>query len=166
MSSQAPAARTPASKGGKDKLVKLGFAVAAVAIMAAIYFGVQRENVQLPEEWGDDLPKALATAKAENRRVLLFVDSATSSPAARQMVSITLSKRHNRVAIEQGKFVPVAVTFTEELGRKYGIEAQILPVTAILSPEGELIRSRSGYIGEVPFRRDFLQVDGSDPNEE
>ncbi|MFP4054408.1 MAG: thioredoxin family protein [Phycisphaerae bacterium] len=146
-------------RNSRDRKVKMGFAIVALVIMAAVYFLVQRSTPDLPEEWKDDLPAARATAKEQDRRLLLFVTSATSSQAAQQMKNITLSKVYNRKAIRMGKFVPVQVIYTNEIGEAYGVDPQKLPAMVIASPDGEVQKVRYGYIGEIPFRKEFLEVD-------
>ncbi len=146
----------------RDRAVKIGFAVAALGIGAWIYFGVQRDSVTLPAEWRSDMEPALTEARRQQRPVILLIDAPTGSQAVRQMAKITLSREHNRQAIKQGRYIPVTVTWSGEIAERFNVESTKLPTTILLDPNGVEIRRRVGYIGETPFRKEFLIV--ADPN--
>jgi thioredoxin-related protein len=140
-------------------MVKIGFAVVALGIGSWIYFGVQRDQVSLPEEWRSDLDPAMAEAKEQKRPVILLIDAPTGSQAVRQMAKITLHQKHNREALKKGRYVAVTVPWTEKLGEQFNVQSTQLPTTIILDPNGTELRRRVGYIGEVPFRKEFLVLE-------
>lgn len=140
----------------RDRAVKIGFAVVALGIGAWIYFGVQRDSVTLPEEWRTDMEPALVEAKQQRRPVILLIDAPTGSQAVRQMAKITLSRKHNREAIRKGRYIPVTITWSSEIGERFSVESTALPTTILLDPNAVEIRRKVGFIGETPFRKQFL----------
>ncbi|MFW5732182.1 MAG: hypothetical protein ACOCZU_03130 [Planctomycetota bacterium] len=146
----------------RDRAVKIGFAIVALGIGTWIYFGVQRDSVTLPEEWRTDMEPALVEAKQQRRPVILLIDAPTGSQAARQMAKITLSRKHNREAIRKGRYIPVTTTWSRKIGERFGVDSTALPTTILLDPNAVEIRRHVGYIGETPFRKQFLLAD--DPN--
>jgi thioredoxin-related protein len=118
------------------------------------------------EEWQTDYDKALATAKAENKRVLLdFTGSDWCGPC------IALKKRvftQPEFAEYAGKnFVLVEVDYpnkkaqpddvkqqNERLKKQYGIEDKGFPTIVVLGSDGKVLGEFSGYRGEGPA--DFI----------
>ncbi len=114
------------------------------------------------EEWQTDYDKALATAKAENKRVLLdFTGSDWCGPC------IALKKKvftqpdfadyaaKNFVLVEvdypNKKVLPDAVKQqNERLKKQYGIEDKGFPTIVVLGPDGKVLGEFSGYRGEGP----------------
>ncbi len=114
------------------------------------------------EEWQTDYDKALATAKAENKRVLLdFTGSDWCGPC------IALKKKvftqpefaeyaaKNLVLVEvdypNKKVLPDAVKQqNERLKKQYGIEDKGFPTIVVLGPDGKILGEFSGFRGEGP----------------
>lgn len=111
-------------------------------------------------DWPTDYAKALETAKAENKRVLLdFTGSDWCGPC------IQLNKRvfsrpefinyaeKNLVLVEidypQRKKQPATlVKQNERLATQYGIEEKGYPTLVLLDPAGKIVRELNGYDGE------------------
>ena len=142
-------------RSGTDRWVKIGFLAVLVVGGLAVYMR-QRHGPQL-KDWGEDLPSALAQAQEEGRRVLLFAMSHPPSQIARRLAATTIRK--NGKAIRQHNLILVKITLSSSLqsgtARRYRIKK--LPTMLLLDSKGNELNRREGFIGEVEFRRDFLQ---------
>jgi len=114
------------------------------------------------DEWHTNYDKALATAKAENKRVMLdFTGSDWCGPC------IALNKRvftqpefmeyaaKNLVLVEvdypKRKVLPDDVKAqNERLMKQYGIEDKGFPTIILLGPDGKSLGEFTGYGGEGP----------------
>jgi protein disulfide-isomerase len=113
-------------------------------------------------DWQTDYAKALQTAKAENKRVLVdFTGSDWCGPC------IQLHKRvfsrpefmeyaeKNLVLVEidypqRKKQSATLVKQNERLAKQYGIEEKGYPTLVLLDPAGTIVRELNGYDGETP----------------
>jgi thioredoxin-related protein len=139
------------------RLVKLGFAVLAVVIVAVVY--CSHRTLSPPKGWIDNkLDEAVQQARDENRNLLVLFVSEPPSAMDRKLRDGTLSKKANIDAVREGNFVAVMVRVSrdgrEGLFEEYDIKA--LPTTVIVSPDGHEIARREGFIGETNFRNLFL----------
>ncbi len=140
----------------KERWVKGAFLLITVVVVAAVIM-MQRSGPSLPG-WGDDLKATLAQAGREDRRVLAFFLSDPPGAEARWLADNTLHT--NRKAIEDSGILPVKVVLDtalrSETARRYEIGE--LPTLMVLSPNGEELNRRAGRVGEVEFRRGFLDL--------
>ncbi len=149
--------QTPREKPRKDRWIRLGFLAVVVVAVGAIYL-VQRRGPAL-KGWNPGLNAALEQAGRENRRLLVFFMYSPPSEAARRMAATTLAQAQNRQAIEKGRFVRVKVpvsSLQSELARQYKLKS--LPTMMVLDSDGIERNRREGFIGEVAFRRGFLDL--------
>ncbi len=139
------------AKSRKDK-GKLVFLV-IIAVAVALVYMSQQSGAELPK-WSDDLPKALAQAKQEDRKVLVFFAGKPPSNDARLMSTKTL--KMNAKQIEKGKFIKVLIQIakTDELAKRYDIKT--LPTFLLLDAQGVELNRRVGFVGQVPFAKGFL----------
>lgn len=143
---------SPASK--RDKWIKIGF-VAALVLAVMLVWLVQRKPPELAG-WGHNLRNALREGRDQNRNVLiLFSDSGETS---RWLVKHTLSMPENSRAIEAGRFVRVQVTTTPKSDLASRYKLRTLPTMLIIGPAGQELNRREGKIGEVAFRKGFLDL--------
>ena len=111
-------------------------------------------------DWQTDYAKALQTAKAGNKRVLLdFTGSDWCGPCI-QLNKRVFSRpefidyaRKNLVLVEidypQRKKQPATlVKQNERLATEYGIEEKGYPTLVLLDPAGKIVRELNGYDGE------------------
>ena len=117
-------------------------------------------SMALADEWQTDYEKALATAKAENKRVLLdftgsdwcgpcialkkrvFSDPAFTEYAAKNFVLV-------EVDFPNKKTLPDALKLqNQRLSRQFGIEDKGFPTIVVLGPDGKTLGELSGYRGE------------------
>ena len=140
----------------KGKLIFLG----VIAVAVILVYLTQRSGAELPK-WPGDLPAALAKAKQEDRKVLVFFAGDPPSEIARKMSTMTLAK--NSKAIVEGKFITVLVQAekTDEQLKRYNIKK--LPTFLLLDSEGEVLNRRVGFVGQVPFRIGFLDCSDLKP---
>ena len=112
-------------------------------------------------DWQTDYARALETAKAQNKKVLLdftgsdwcgpcieFKKRALSRPEFRDYAD------RNLVLVEvdypQGKRqVPELVKQNENLKKQYGIDEKGFPTIVLLDPNGKVVREFTGYDGET-----------------
>jgi protein disulfide-isomerase len=112
-------------------------------------------------DWQTDYAKALETAKAQNKKVLLdFTGSDWCGPC------IQLNRRafsrpefrayadKNLVLLEvdypQGKRQSAElVKQNEKLSKQYGIDGKGFPTVVLLDPNGKVVREFTGYDGET-----------------
>ena len=145
-----------AEKTKRDRRMKAVF-LTILAIAVILVYLNQRRDTQL-EKWPDDLQKALKVASYENRPVLAFFVGSPPSETTRRLLRTTLHRPENRRAVTEGRFVKVKVTLGRsldgELAKKYKIKK--LPTMVILDKNSKELNRRVGMIGEVPFRRGFL----------
>jgi hypothetical protein len=104
----------------------------------------------------------MTEAKEQKRPVILLIDAPTGSQAVRQMANITLSRKHNRQALKEGRYIAVTVPWTDRIAEQFNVQSTQLPTTILLDPNGQELRRRVGFIGEVPFRKQFLVLEGED----
>lgn len=111
-------------------------------------------------EWPTDYAKALETAKAENKRVLLdFTGSDWCGPCIqlnKRVFSrpefINYAEKH-LVLVEidypqRKKQSATLVKQNERLAKQYGIEEKGYPTLVLLDPAGKIVRELNGYDGE------------------
>ena len=111
-------------------------------------------------EWQTDYGKALATAKSENKRVLLdFTGSDWCGPGIDLRKRVLSSKAFAAYAAKN--LVLVEIDYpkrkqqsaelkkqNEKLGSQYGIDEKGFPTIVLLNPAGKVLREFSGYDGE------------------
>ncbi len=146
------------TKTKPDHRAKVVFLIIALVIGGGILL-VQRKPPKLPAGWSEDLPAALKQARLENRRLMIVFMASPPSHIGRKMFDTTLSKRENKKALEDGRFIPVRqlIKSTEsETAKEYKVTR--FPTTLILGPGGNELNRRERFIGEVPFRDGFLNM--------
>ncbi len=145
----------PPPKTGRDK----GKIIFALAIAGLLVLAWKLSRGTPPNlDWPENFPQALQQAKAENRRVLVQVTASTPGENERKMNDQVLSKDENVKAIEEGRFiltkVIVLLTFDDAFSREHQIRK--VPTWLILDSQGNELNRREGYIGEIAFRKGFL----------
>jgi protein disulfide-isomerase len=111
-------------------------------------------------DWQTDYDKALQTARAENKRVLLdFTGSDWCGPCI-QLKQRVFSRpefisyaEKNLVLVEidypqRKKQSDSLVKQNERLAKQYGTEEKGFPTLVLLDPAGKIVREISGYDGE------------------
>jgi hypothetical protein len=79
------------------------------------------------------------------------------------MANTTLAHGQNVQAMKAFIRVKVELDSLEsDLAKEYELES--LPTWLILTPNGEVLKRREGFIGEVPFRNEFLSVAATKPS--
>jgi thiol:disulfide interchange protein len=129
-------------------------------LLAALLGFLCFSSVAAAAEWPTDYAEALATAKAQNKRVLLdFTGSDWCGPCI-QFKKLALSgpefvayAEKNLILLEvdypQRKAQPAElVKQNERLSKQYGIEEKGLPTVVLLDPNGKILREFNGYSGE------------------
>jgi thioredoxin-related protein len=110
--------------------------------------------------WQTDYAKALETAKAENKRVLLEFTGSDWCPPCIAIGKQVFSQPEFRAYAEKN-LVLVEVDYpqrkklssevekqNEQLGKQYGIEGKGLPTVVLLDSAGKVMRESTGYGGE------------------
>jgi len=113
-------------------------------------------------EWQTDYEQALATARTENKHVLLdFTGSDWCAPCI-QLNKAVFSKaafrnyaKKNLILVQldypRKKQLPEKVTRqNERLSHQYNIEQSGYPTVVLLSPDGKNLGQLEGYGGELP----------------
>ena len=151
-------AEARAAKSSRDRWIKIGFVLVLAAVAVAIY-SFQRRDLRI-EGWGNDLPAALAQARAENRMVVVFFASSPPSDTAREIAQRRIPKPDNVQALKDGNFIPVIVSLDENLNSDAATKYKLttLPTLLVLRPDGTERNRHEGMIGEVNFRQDLLRV--------
>jgi len=147
--SQTPSEKANPKRSGRDRWVKIGFAVVALLVIMFIYY---RQTGRLKLDWPEDLAAARQQARKEKRFVLVLFTGSTPSATARRLVETTLAK--NRKAVQEGNFIRVLVGGSGDLTKRYGVAT--FPTMLVLAPNGWEYNRRKGFIGEVDFRNGFL----------
>lgn len=146
-----------------DRAVKIGFAVAAVAIVLLVWWHQRRGGDW--EGWTTDLAAAKARAKTEDRHVLVLFHATPPGQLTRDFLRRTLGKKANREALDKLVIARVHIALntdlTSEVARSYRVRA--LPTLVLLGPDGaeRNRREREAILPEIAFREGFL--DGSKP---
>lgn len=110
--------------------------------------------------WETDYTKALAKARAENKRVFLdFTGSDWCGPCINLRKRVLTSKEFTAYAAKN--LVLVEVDYpqakkqsaelkqqNEKLGKQYGIDEKGFPTIVLLDPAGKVMREFTGYEGE------------------
>jgi hypothetical protein len=148
----------PQARPGTDRRMKIVFVVVLLIAAACVYYLQRRPPGDLTKDWPEGLGTALARAKDENRQVLVFFVGKSLSDTARRLLDTTLRQPANKKAIAEGRFMRVHMALDSSLrsdaATKYKIKE--LPTMVLLGPDGAERNRREGFIGEVPFRSDFL----------
>lgn len=113
-------------------------------------------------DWQTDYDKALQTAKAESKRVLVdFTGSDWCGPCI-QLKQRVFSRpefinfaEKNLILVEidypqRKKLAAALVKQNERLAKQYGIDEKGYPTLVLLDPSGKTVRELSGYDGETP----------------
>lgn len=139
-----------------DRRAKLVFLVIFV-IAGVLIYNKQTSLPSVADSW-PNLAQALEQAGKENRRVLVLFLASNPSEQTRRLLTTTMAQPANVQAIEDGRLIQakalVDVALTSELAVRYKITA--LPAMLLLDSEGKELNRRKGFIGEVPFRSEFL----------
>ena len=133
----------------KGKMIFLGVIILAVVL---VYIS-QQSGAELPD-WPDDLPAALAKARQEDRKVLVFFAGSPPSENARSMSTRTLAKNGRHISSRKLIKVLIQLKTSDELARRYNVRK--LPTFVLLDSQGAELNRRVGFVGEVSFREDFL----------
>ncbi len=139
----------------KDHRVKVGFLIVLLIAVVAVLI-IQRRGPQ-QKGWSEDLPAALERARKMNRPLLVFFTSSPMGATTRRMFATTLAQPANKKAIASGRFIRVKVSvdsLKSERAKKYRLKS--LPTMLVLDSQGYENNRREGFVGEVPFRRGFL----------
>ncbi|MCK4276117.1 MAG: hypothetical protein KAX78_06365 [Phycisphaerae bacterium] len=138
-----------------DHRIKIVFLVLLGALGVLIYW--RQLNPKLPG-WGDDLQETLGEARREGRKVVVLFTARHPGEIARRLMKTTLGKTANRQAIEEGNFIHIRLkldtSLTEQIAKQYKIKN--LPTMLVLSSGGRELNRREGMIGEMAFRKGFL----------
>jgi thioredoxin-related protein len=126
-----------------------------------VFLGLVTANVRAGE-WQTDYDKALATAKAENKRVLLdftgsdwcgpcialkkrvFTQAEFTDYADKNLVLVEIDYPNKKVLSDEVKLQ------NERLKKQYGIEDKGFPTIIVLGSDGKNLGEISGYRGEGP----------------
>ena len=112
--------------------------------------------------WQTDYAKALETAKAQNKQVLLdFTGSDWCGPCIefkKRVFSRPEFKSYadkNLILVEvdypqRKKQSAELKKQNEKLAKQYGIEEKGYPTVVLLDPAGKIVREQTGYEGETP----------------
>jgi protein disulfide-isomerase len=112
-------------------------------------------------EWPTDYAKALQTAKAQNKRVLLdFTGSDWCGPCIQLNKTVFSTKEFRDYAAKNLVFVEVdypkgkkqsaeLTAQNQKLEKQYSIDEKGYPTLILLDPAGRVIREMNGYSGET-----------------
>jgi len=141
-----------------DRWVKLGFLVVALGIVA--FLVIKQRSYPAPAGWGEDLSEALATAKAENRHVVVLFVKHPMGELAKTVITSVINKQDNHKAVKAGNFVPVMVRGPGKQMRE-DYKLTVFPTLMILDANGQEVKRREGSDTrpEVPFRSEFLNLE-------
>jgi thioredoxin-related protein len=129
-------------------------------LVAVILTFICFSRVAVAADWPSDYAKALATAKAQNKRVLLdFTGSDWCGPCIqfkKQVFSrpdFTAYAERHLVLVEldypqRKQQPPQLVKQNERLAKQYRIEEKGYPTVVLLDPNGKIVREFNGYSGE------------------
>jgi len=147
---------TTAPAGNRNRWARPVILTVILAAAAAAYVFVQRTGADFPD-WGRDLDAALKRAREEHRPLLAYFVRSTNAEDVKWMANSTLARKDNRNAINDARFVRVLVetSVKSDLASRYGLKK--LPTMMVLSSEGVEHKRSDKRIGEIPFRRDFLE---------
>lgn len=128
--------------------------VAAIVLMALV------SGPLFAAEWETDYAKALARAKAANKRVLLDFSGSDWCGPCIELRKKVFSRPDFRAYAEKN-LVVVEIDFpqrkqqspglkqqNEKLGKQYGIDEKGFPTVVLLNPAGKIVREFTGYEGE------------------
>ena len=139
------------TKRRKDRGKLIFLAVIAVAII--LVYVSQRSGAELPN-WPGDLPAALAQARQEDRKVLVFFAGNPPSTNARRMSTMTLSKNGRQIKRRKLITVLIQVKKIDELVKRYSIKK--FPTFLLLDAQGKELNRRIGFVGHGDFSIGFL----------
>lgn len=136
----------------KEHRAKLAFLAVVVIIGVAIYWS-QLKGPQL-EGWEEDLPAALAKARAEGRPLVLFFLASERNYDTTKMIKDCLPNPLVTEPLVAGKYIPVAVTVDRQLQspRAKEYEVETLPTLVILSSSGKVLERKGGFTGPAELR--------------
>ena len=149
--SAAPApAKAPPKR--RDRHVKLLFLVLALGVV--VWLVIRQYLGPMPPGFGRDLPKALQQAAAENRNVVVLVDSRPPSHDGERIVTFTMRKPKNREALAKANVIGVRTTPNNPALQDYKVTD--VPTMLLLDGQRKQIARREGFVGETDFPR-FLE---------
>lgn len=141
---------------GQTSRGKMIFVVVTILLVAFIVW-MQRSPREF-SNWDKNLPKAIAQAKAEHRKVLVYFVSKPPSETARWVMQNILSKPDNKEAMAKANLIRVVVYTSPRLNSQEALDYKIrkLPTMLLLDDQGKEINRREERPGEVEFRKGFL----------
>ncbi len=142
-----------------SSVVKYIFIGLMVLVLLVVWWS-QRTDPRL-EGWTQDYEDASELAREQDRRILVFFSETPMNRDDRRMVDDILTHSDARVVLEYEDLVPVHLPIAThgELAAELGV-AQT-PAVALLTPEGEPISTRMGYMSVQQFVTEFLDSSAS-----
>lgn len=135
--------------------IKLLFLVALVGIGVAIYF-IQNRPAEPPPGWLTSLDAAERLAEKEDRPMLLLVTNSPPGEMGMKILNTPLRDEGNRDRIKKANYVAAMVEWDEAIERKYEVKLVDLPVLLAVDSKGKVAHRHNGYVGQIPFRDEFL----------
>ena len=130
------------------------------SLFLAVIVFFTTSGLVLAADWQTDYAKALETAKAENKQVLLEFTGSDWCPPCIAIGKQVFAQPEFRAYAEKN-LVLVEVDYpqrkkqsseiekqNEMLGKQYGIEGKGLPTIVLLDSTGKVMRESTGYGGE------------------
>ena len=137
----------PSAKSKKDRPVRIGFVIIALAVGGVVWL-IQRGGPEL-SGWNADLDAVLQEARIGNRLVVVFFIAEEKNDAASRMIQEVLPHTMVVKELTRGKYATVRALVDRQLRSGLAVRYELadLPALLILSPAGEVLERRSGFIG-------------------
>ena len=139
-----------------DRWVKLGF-VAVIMIVVAVVYLVQQKAPEL-EGWSSDLPGALSAARERKTRVLLVFTNNPPSQEDRNFIEKCLTWSTTRKVLAHLGYERAHLTIADHPSAAQRYQVSNAPTVLLLDPSGAVLKQRSGYMSDLTFCNEFLDV--------
>jgi thioredoxin-related protein len=156
MAETTPAASSPLKPTRKDSRGKLVFLTVGIIAVVLVYM-VQRNETKLPG-WETNLPAALAKAKVENRKVLVFVSSSPRNETDERVVKELLLFPDVKKVFQRENYVLVEIHLSENPDFAKKNSVQTTPTCVLLDSDGNMLARQMGFTNPPGFCNDFLKA--------
>lgn len=149
---------SPTAKRPADRRMKLVF-LAILILAAVMIYWFQRKPTRIAG-WSIDFPSALAQAQQKNTRMLVLFTWSPPGVEDRRLIADTLQNPETLKVLNHLRYVQVHLGYSENkvLAESYNVRTQDLPVVLVLDAQGKELRRSSGFLREIEFCRQVLQV--------
>ena len=147
------ASGNPADK--KSKRAKLIFIVLVLVVIAVIYGIQHKRSLDIFHGWQTDLDAALKQAKADNKKIIVFVSHSQLSAVDQDVINQNWTNDNLMKSVRGEGFVLVHLDWDNKPAMEQLKIDKIenVPAVLLLDADGKILKTRTGQVGAVEMAK-------------